>query len=169
MDNLLDIIKTLLTEEEDPMKTTPASIERGGGDSKVYKKEKAKKDPQPTSGKKKASRRKSLGRSGGKHDKEGVPANISSNHPDYLKKKLYKRATKDGGYGKEGKPTSADTEVNKQGVRGHEAKIAKKKAKSERQAKAQRISNRIRAMRGLAPLMPGEKHSSNDKLGDTEN
>ena len=93
----------------------------------------------------------------------------SSNHPDYLKKKLYNRATKDGGYGKEGKPTAADTEVNQQGVRGHEAKIAKKKKKSDRQAKAQRMSNKIRTMRGLVPLMPGEKHSSNDKLGKTEN
>jgi len=93
----------------------------------------------------------------------------SSNHPDYLPKKLYKRPTKDGGYGKEGKPTAADTEVNQQGVRGHEAKIAKKKKKSDRQAKAQRMSNKIRTMRGLVPLMPGEKHSSNDKLGNTEN
>lgn len=117
----------------------------------------------------KHTKRDSQGRAGGLHDKEGVPVNTSSNHPDYLKKKLYKRATKDGGYGKEGKPTAADTEVNKQGVRGHEAKIAKKKEKSERQAKAQRISNKIRSMRGLVPLMPGEKHSSDDKLGDTEN
>jgi hypothetical protein len=117
----------------------------------------------------KHTKRDSQGRAGGLHDKEGVPVNTSSNHPDYLKKKLHKRATKDGGYGKEGKPTAADTEVNKQGVRGHEAKIAKKKEKSERQAKAQRISNKIRSMRGLVPLMPGEKHSSDDKLGDTEN
>ena len=93
----------------------------------------------------------------------------SSNHPDYLKKKLYNRATKDGGYGKEGKPTAANTEVNQQGVRGHEAKIAKKKKKSARQEKSQRMSNKIRTMRGLVPLMPGEKHSSNDKLGKTEN
>jgi len=34
---------------------------------------------------------------------------------------------------------------------------------------AQRISNKLRAKRGLVPLMPGEKHSSDDKLGKTEN
>ena len=93
----------------------------------------------------------------------------SSNHPDYLKKKLYNRATKDGGYGKEGKPTAADTEVNQQGVQGHEDEIAKNKKKSDRQEKSQRVFDKIRTMRGLVPLMPGEKHSSNDKIGNTEN
>ena len=165
------VVPNCVKEEADPTKTTRASIKQGEGDANVYSKIKAKKDAasKPQAEKSKSVRRETLGRSGGMHDKKGTPANPSSNHPDYLKKKLYKRSTKDGGYGKEGKPTPADTEVNKQGVRGHEAKIAKKKAKGERQAKAQRISNKIRAMRGLAPLMPGEKHSSNDKLGDTEN
>tara|TARA_R110000823_G_C15590887_1_gene464213 strand:- start:61 stop:558 length:498 start_codon:yes stop_codon:yes gene_type:complete len=41
----------------------------------------------------------------------------SSNHPDYLKKKLYNRATKDGGYGKKGDTTGADT-IEKSNQRG---------------------------------------------------
>jgi hypothetical protein len=103
------------------MKTTPASIAQGGGDPKVYKQEKAKKDPQPASKKKKkASRRATLGR------KDAAP---SANHPDYLKKKLYKRGVKPKGYGKEGesKEGLSTAQVNRMGKRGQEGKISKKK------------------------------------------
>lgn len=170
-DGTLKTYEKKVEEEADPTKTTRASIKQGEGDANVYSKIKAKKDAasKPQAEKSKSVRRETLGRSGGMHDKKGTPANPSSNHPDYLKKKLHQRATKDGGYGKEGETKAADTKVNQKGVRGHEAAIAKKKAGSERQAKAQRISNKIRAKRGLVPLMPGEKHSSNDKLGKTEN
>lgn len=130
MSDFLNIIKALLNEEEDPMKTTPASIEQGGGDSKQYKKEKAAKDPKPAKKeKKKPTRRKALGRSGGKHDKKGMPVNVSPNHPDYLKKKLYKRGVKPKGYGKEGesKEGLSTSKINRMGVRGQEKKIASKK------------------------------------------
>jgi len=149
MSNLLSIIKTLLNEEEDLMKTTPASIEQGGGDPKQYKKEKAKKEPKPAKKKPKHGKRDSLGRS---------DAGPSSNHPDYLKKKLYQRGVKPKGYGKEGdstKPLTTD-QINRMGVRGQEKKIAKKKKKTNRKAKAQEISNKIRRMRGLPPQLPGE-------------
>ena len=121
MSDLLNIIKTLLNEDEDPMKTTPASIEKAGGDPKAYKKEKAKKDPKPVGKKKKPSRRATLGR------KDTPPG---PNHPDYLKKKLYKRGVKPKGYGKEGesKEGLSTSQVNKMGVRGQEKKIAKKKS-----------------------------------------
>ena len=82
---------------------------------------------------------------------------------------MYNRPTKDGGYGKEGKTTAPDKDVHSKGVRGHEKAIAKEKAGNERKAKAQRFSNKIRAKRGLVPLLPGEKHGKHDKLGDTEN
>lgn len=133
MSNLLNIIKTLLNEDEDPMKTTPASIEKAGGDPQAYKKEKAKKDPKPAKKeKKKPSRRATLGR------KDAPP---SSNHPDYLKKKLYKRGVKPKGYGKEGDSTEgmSTEEINKTGVRGHEKKIAKKKKKMARETGAANI------------------------------
>ena len=170
-DGTLKTYENKVEEEADPTKTTRASIKQGEGDANIYSKIKAKKDAasKPQAEKSKSVRRETLGRSGGMHDKKGTPANPSSNHPDYLKKKLHQRATKDGGYGKAGETKAADTKVNQKGVRGHEAAIAKKKAGSARQAMAQRISNKIRAKRGLVPLMPGEKHSSNDKLGKTEN
>jgi len=165
------MVPNCVKEEADPTKTTRASIKQGEGDANIYSKIKAKKDAasKPQAEKSKSVRRETLGRSGGMHDKKGTPANPSSNHPDYLKKKLHQRSTKDGGYGKTGETKAADTKVNQKGVRGQEAAIAKKKAGSARQAMAQRISNKLRAKRGLVPLMPGEKHSSNDKLGKTEN
>ena len=152
MSNLLDIVKNLLTEDEDPMKTTPASIERGGGDPKQYKREKAAKDPKPVKKKKKKpTRRKSLGVSGGKHDKKGVPVSVSPNHPDYLKKKLYKRGVKPKGYGKEGesKEGLSTSQVNKMGVRGQEKKIAKKKSDFRmRMAKQILAARKSRAAKG---------------------
>jgi hypothetical protein len=130
MSNFLNIIKALLNEKEDPMKTTPASIEQGGGDSEQYKREKAKKDPKKTTKSKNRKRLQTLGKSGGKHHKDGTPVNVSPNHPDYLKKKLYQRGVKPKGYGKEGesKEGMSTEEINKKGVRGHEKKIAKKKS-----------------------------------------
>ena len=86
------------------------------------------------------TRRDTLGRS---------DATPSSNHPDYVRKKLHQRD---------------------KGVRGHEAAIARKKTGNERKAMAQRISNKFRAKRGLVPLLPGEKHNpKSDNLGKTEN
>jgi len=123
MSNLLNIIKTLLNEDEDPMKTTPASIEKAGGDPKAYKDLKAEKDPKPAKKKKKKpSRRSTLGR------KDTPPG---ANHPRYLKDKLYKRGVKPKGYGKEGesKEGLSTSQVNRMGVRGQEKRIARKKSK----------------------------------------
>ena len=122
MSDLLEIIKTLLNEDEDPMKTTPASIEKAGGDAKAYKELKAEKDPKPAKKKKKKpSRRATLGR------KDTPPG---PNHPRYLKDKLYKRGVKPKGYGKEGesKEGLSTSQVNRMGVRGQEKRIAKKKS-----------------------------------------
>jgi hypothetical protein len=163
------MVPNCVPESKDPrMKTTPASIAQGGGDPDQYKKEKAKKDPKAKKKKKSPSRRKVVGRGGGKHDKKGMPVNVSPNHPDYLKKKLYKRGVKPKGYGKEGESEEglSTSKINRMGVRGQEKKIAAKKEKDERKAKAQRISNKLRLIRGLVPLMRGEKHDPNtDTIG----
>lgn len=140
---------------------TKAEYEREGEGESYKRLKQVQKSKSPESPKKAPrTRRDTLGRA------DAAP---SSNHPDYLKKKMYNRPTKDGGYGKEGDTTPADTQVNSKGVRGHEAEIAKEKAGNERKAKAQRISNKLRSKRGLVPLLPGEKHGKQDKLGDTEN
>lgn len=133
------VLNALQENEDDPSVTTPASIEQAGGDSEQYKREKAKKDPKKTTKSKNRKKRRNgkertrlgtLGRGGGKHHRDGTPVNISSNHPDYLKKKLYKRGVKPKGYGKEGdsKQGMSIEKIHQTGVIGHKEKIAKKKS-----------------------------------------
>ena len=124
------VLNALQEKMDDPMVTTPASIEQGGGDPKQYQQTKATKEPKKTTKSKNRKRLQTLGKSGGKHHKDGTPVNVSPNHPDYLKKKLYKRGVKPKGYGKEGesKEGMSTEEINKKGVRGHEKKIAQKKS-----------------------------------------
>jgi hypothetical protein len=109
------------------MKTTLASIQQGaraaynskGQTCQILKflqsrkrklmKKDPKQYPKPAKKKPKHGKRDSLGRS---------DAGPSSNHPDYLKKKLYQRGVKPKGYGKEGdstKPLTTD-QINRMGT-----------------------------------------------------
>lgn len=136
MSNLLDIIKALLNEEEDdPMKTTPASIEKAGGDSKVYKQEKAKKAPKKVVAKKprKRARQKSLEKGGGKFRRERIQPPKGHQGPSAPTKQHSVAKDADGGkeHFKKGETTKplSRKQVNRMGVRGHEKKIAAQKKK----------------------------------------
>jgi hypothetical protein len=131
--NILDIVKFLLSEDNKSKRTTRASIKQGGGDPDQYEKEHAAKKPKATKKGKKPSRASTLGTQGGLHDKKGKPAKVTSNHPDYLKKKLYKRGTKPKGYGKQGDSSEAEPieRVHGRGMTN------KSKARQQRWAKKQ--------------------------------
>ena len=138
-ERFLKELKASIQEEDDPSVTTPASIEQAGGDPKQYKREKAKKDPKKITKSKNLKKRKNgkkrtrlstLGQDGGKHRKDGTPVKVSSNHPVYLKKKLYNRGVKGKGYGKKGdsKKGMPIEKINQTGEIGNNKKIAKKKS-----------------------------------------
>ena len=145
MSNLLNIIRALLNEEEDdPMKTTPASIKKAGGDPKVYKREKAKKAPKKVVAKKptKRARQRSLEKGGGKFRRERIqppkghqgPSAPTKQNPvtDYAEggKEHFKKKRKGG-------PVRAlpKKQVDRMGVRGQEKKIAAHKKKMARKTR----------------------------------
>ena len=116
----------------------------------------------------KHTKRDSQGRAGGLHDDEGVPVNISPNHPDYLKKKLYKRATKDGGYGKAGKASDAEPieKINRRGLTN------KSKAKQQRAevkfAKLDNAPSRTKSGKDYAKSEYDPSMSKDTTWGDDE-
>jgi hypothetical protein len=121
-------------ESEDPrMKTTPASIQQAGGDPKVYKQEKAKKDPQPTTKQsKKSSRRATVGRGGGKYRRERIQPPKGHEGPSAPTRQVSAAGDAKGdqkkNFQKGGKERPmSKKQVNRMGVRGQEKKIAAKK------------------------------------------
>jgi len=121
-------------ESDDPrMKTTPASIQQAGGDPKVYKQEKAKKDPQPTTKQsKKSSRRATVGRGGGKYRRERIQPPKGHEGPSAPTRQVSAAGDAKGdqkkNFQKGGKERPmSKKQVNRMGVRGQEKKIAAKK------------------------------------------
>ena len=133
-------------ESDDPrMKTTPASIQQAGGDPEVYKQEKAKKDPKPKTKKKPPSRRKAVGRGGGKYRRERIQPPKGHEGPSAPTRQIPVKGDVEGEQkkkfqkGKKEKPLSKK-KVDRMGVRGQEKKIAankKKMAKKTRRANIQ--------------------------------
>ena len=141
-------------ESDDPrMKTTPASIAQGGGDPKVYKQEKAKKDPKPKTKKKSPSRRQAVGRGGGKYRRERIQPPKGHEGPSAPTRQIAVKGDAEGEQkkkfqkGKKEKPLSKK-KVDRMGVRGQEKKIADKK---KSMAKKTRWAN-IQAMKDMGVL-----------------
>lgn len=128
------MVPNCVPESEDPrMKTTPASIQQAGGDPKVYKQEKAKKDPQPASKQsKKSSRRATVGRGGGKYRRERIQPPKGHHGPSAPTRQVSVAGDAKGDQkknfqkGSKEKPLSKK-KINRMGVRGQEKKIAAKK------------------------------------------
>jgi hypothetical protein len=120
-------------ESEDPrMKTTPASIQQGGGDPEVYKQEKAKKDPKPRPKKKSPTRRQAVGRGGGKYRRERIQPPKGHEGPSAPTRQVSAAGDAKGdqkkNFQKGGKERPmSKKQVNRMGVRGQEKKIAAKK------------------------------------------
>ena len=141
-------------ESDDPrLKTTPASIAQGGGDPDQYKKEKAQKDPKPKTKKKPPSRRKTVGRGGGKYRRERIQPPKGHEGPSAPTRQIPVKGDAEGEQkkkfqkGKKEKPLSKK-QVDRMGVRGQEKKIADKK---KSMAKKTRWAN-IQAMKDMGIL-----------------
>lgn len=144
MSDFLNIIRSLLNEKEDPMKTTPASIEQGGGDPEQYKKERAKKEPKPVAKKKTSSRRDTLGRGGGKYRRHRIQPPKGHEGPSAPTQQISVAGDAEGDQkknfqkGSKEKPLSKK-QINRMGVRGHEKKIAAEKKKMAKKTGAANI------------------------------
>ena len=148
------MVPNCVPESEDPrMKTTPASIAQGGGDPDQYKKEKAQKDPKPKTKKKSPSRRKAVGRGGGKYRRERIQPPKGHEGPSAPTRQIPVKGDAEGEQkkkfqkGKKEKPLSKK-QVDRMGVRGQEKKIADEK---KSMAKKTRWAN-IQAMKDMGIL-----------------
>jgi hypothetical protein len=127
------MVPNCVPESEDPrMKTTPASIQQGGGDPEVYKQEKAKKDPKPRPKKKSPTRRQAVGRGGGKYRRERIQPPKGHEGPSAPTRQVSAAGDAKGdqkkNFQKGGKERPmSKKQVNRMGVRGQEKKIAAKK------------------------------------------
>jgi hypothetical protein len=160
--------KVLERLAEDEKEFTPKQLSQQTAKEKKASQEKKRGETKPrgpkvttvrgtSEGPKGHSRADSLGHSdAGKFDKEGKPA-----------KNTMDRGADKSAEAAAGRTGAASIEDINRSRSDNPGEVFKKK--SDRQAKAQRVFDKIRTMRGLVPLMPGEKHSSNDEIGNTEN
>lgn len=153
------MVPNCVPESEDPrMKTTPASIQQGGGDPDQYKKEKAKKDPKPKKEKKSPSRRKALGRGGGKYRRQRIQPPKGHEGPSAPTQQISVAGDAEGEQKKNFKKGTvtkpmSKKQVDRMGVRGQEKKIADQKKKMARKTGAANIQ----LMRDLGVLKTDSK------------